>query len=1221
MRIERLDLAAFGPFSEESLDLSRPGVHVIHGPNEAGKSSALAALRALLYGIPVQTPFDFVHAKRELRLGAVLSDGDDTLDVVRHKRRENTLTTPAGEPVPEGHLLGFLNGVSEHVFTTTFALTLAELKSGGQSLVRGEGDIGQALYSAQSSLDLAVVLEELRARREELYLPKGQKRPLNLASSQYNELTERIEQEATAADGFVRLRQQVEDAGKEFARLDALLGKARSQHEQWKDVRSALAPLHTRKQALREKAALEAEGPLASPEAEERMLSLQEEAASSRFQREEAERLLDSHREELGQLSVDARLTAARDAVAALTRSAEANAQTARSLQGFERDAQGLRADAAERLRRARPEAAVDAADALHVPVALETRITSLAKEHPALVTGVDHTRAQLETKTAEADRTRALLDGLPEADGHDVLATVVKNAPPRLVEEFTRARQNLAATTAELASLASEAGWDTENHAAVLDAAVPTRSEVSAYRTRVTAHAAETKSQRAEHAKTRTGLAKAREELAALRSLMDPPSVEDLHDARERRDALWTRIRREESAEDLFGEFESALDATDRLADRLRDHSDAIAQRLTLEKQVRGLEQDVQHRAQAVEELDRERSELDREWESLWPGEAVPAPPLDAAESVLERVDALRRLYRQQDEQQQDLEQWEQTARALIDSLLGMLTEAGAPVEALASQAVDSGQITLLVPALLDLADTELQRRAQAAEQRSEAQLRARAADADLEQASLAAATAETALADWTQRWEEAVVPAGFAPGTAPEEVQAELDLLREANDLLRRAEEAERDAEQAHREVDEFDERLAAAFALCAQELPDSPGERARALEELDQRVTANARDHERAEKLRESIASAGSALGTAQAAERKVAEDLAALWKEYGVTDSAGLRAAVDRATKVAEQRKRIVEAEEHLARLGDLTALEQQAEGLGDAEVRERLEQAGRHRDEVSGQRDAANTALADANSAFARVDGTARAARLAEERAELVARAAEQTEEYVRLTLAEQILLSRVEAYRQQNQDPILRRAEELFAFLTLGRFTGLRPDLDDKGNNVLWVVRRNGREEKVSALSEGTADQLYLALRLASLERYAEAGQTMPFVVDDVFMTFDDERSEAALKVLDGMADRFQVVVFTHHDHLARLAEWVLPDGRAHLHPLPRFNPPQHNIIAPGDGTAEATTGKASRSGVAPAASPGERTCRDCGNTFIHTKRGRPPVLCPQCRG
>ena len=57
MKILRLDLRAFGPFSDVSLDLAAgsEGFHLIYGPNEAGKSSALRALRNLLYGIPGNT--------------------------------------------------------------------------------------------------------------------------------------------------------------------------------------------------------------------------------------------------------------------------------------------------------------------------------------------------------------------------------------------------------------------------------------------------------------------------------------------------------------------------------------------------------------------------------------------------------------------------------------------------------------------------------------------------------------------------------------------------------------------------------------------------------------------------------------------------------------------------------------------------------------------------------------------------------------------------------------------------------------------------------------------------------------------------------------------------------------------------------------------------------------------------------------------------------------
>ena len=63
MKILQLNLIAFGPFNETLLDLSEgeEGLHIVYGPNEAGKSSALRGLRQLLYGIPERSYDDFLH--------------------------------------------------------------------------------------------------------------------------------------------------------------------------------------------------------------------------------------------------------------------------------------------------------------------------------------------------------------------------------------------------------------------------------------------------------------------------------------------------------------------------------------------------------------------------------------------------------------------------------------------------------------------------------------------------------------------------------------------------------------------------------------------------------------------------------------------------------------------------------------------------------------------------------------------------------------------------------------------------------------------------------------------------------------------------------------------------------------------------------------------------------------------------------------------------------
>ena len=61
MRIDAIELVAFGPFTETRLDLSAPGVHVVFGANEAGKSSSIRAIEAALFGIPNRTDDDFIH--------------------------------------------------------------------------------------------------------------------------------------------------------------------------------------------------------------------------------------------------------------------------------------------------------------------------------------------------------------------------------------------------------------------------------------------------------------------------------------------------------------------------------------------------------------------------------------------------------------------------------------------------------------------------------------------------------------------------------------------------------------------------------------------------------------------------------------------------------------------------------------------------------------------------------------------------------------------------------------------------------------------------------------------------------------------------------------------------------------------------------------------------------------------------------------------------------
>lgn len=101
------------------------------------------------------------------------------------------------------------------------------------------------------------------------------------------------------------------------------------------------------------------------------------------------------------------------------------------------------------------------------------------------------------------------------------------------------------------------------------------------------------------------------------------------------------------------------------------------------------------------------------------------------------------------------------------------------------------------------------------------------------------------------------------------------------------------------------------------------------------------------------------------------------------------------------------------------------------------------------------------------------------------------------------------------------------------------------------------VGLRDGGEIGVEGMSEGTRDQLYLALRLAAIERHQQHHEPMPVILDDLLIIFDDHRASAILPILGDLGSRTQVLLFSYHRHLMELARGVLPAERVHFHQLP----------------------------------------------------------------
>jgi ABC-type Mn2+/Zn2+ transport system ATPase subunit len=105
--------------------------------------------------------------------------------------------------------------------------------------------------------------------------------------------------------------------------------------------------------------------------------------------------------------------------------------------------------------------------------------------------------------------------------------------------------------------------------------------------------------------------------------------------------------------------------------------------------------------------------------------------------------------------------------------------------------------------------------------------------------------------------------------------------------------------------------------------------------------------------------------------------------------------------------------------------------------------------------------------------------------------------------------------------------------------MTSGRYHRIWAPL---GEDFLCIDDEYGQTFRVEQLSGGTREQLFLAIRFSLVREFAKRGVELPLVMDDLFVNFDQERTDAAADcLLQVAAEGQQVLFFTCHEHIAQL--------------------------------------------------------------------------------
>ncbi len=459
-------------------------------------------------------------------------------------------------------------------------------------------------------------------------------------------------------------------------------------------------------------------------------------------------------------------------------------------------------------------------------------------------------------------------------------------------------------------------------------------------------------------------------------------------------------------------------------------------------------------------------------------------------------------------------------------------------------------------LPELLDAAERELASLDEA--QREERALAA--AEAARDEAARRLETHRAAAAEQQRAWADAASGLPVRAGASPAEVLRVLDTLvrlfaklDEARRTVRRVEGMERDAREFASRVTSLAHDNAADLLGRAPEI---------AAVELSRRFHQAHADLEKQGVLAQQILAAHEALAEQRGREGRAWARLDALRAAAGADTLEDLARTLGLSAEAKRLDRQIELLESQIRDVGESAEeadLLREAEAFGEdvlalsariEELEERAQENARERSQIDRTIGARTEGLAKLREGGSAADAALDLGAAASEVRSLALA-------YARSRAASLVLEREIEAYKRAHQGPIVERAGDLFRALTLGSFAGLATGWSGADEATLRCVRDGGREVDVDGLSDGTRDQLYLALRLATIERFAVHAEPLPLVLDDAFVHFDDARARAALTALADLAPRAQVLFFTHHERLVSIAEQAL-GPRCAVHRLPR---------------------------------------------------------------
>lgn len=1166
MKILSLRLKPYGPFTDNLLDFGdgQGSFHLVYGPNESGKTATLRAFKALLFGIPERTADDFKHEGKKLRVGACIKHSDGSiLTFQRRKGRSKTLLTEDERELSDIQLEKFLGGVDESAFSLMFAFGHEDLVRGGKEIASGKGDVGQSLFAAGAGISgLHKIRQNLDEEAGELFKQRASKPAINEAIARYKDAKREIKESGLQSSWWIeheRLRKAAEDRKEEVKKaLDALQTKLNHLER----IYQALPIIAERNEVLSQKKLLGD------------VLILPDSFKTDRLDALKAldlaradENRADTHKKtiegKIGSIAIPEGLLSQKSVIENIYVRLGSYQKELEDLPTLKERYIISRSEVESLLSELRPGASLDEAEKLRIGAPRRQHVLALVAQHEGLEEKMGGVIEQIDSlklkKLAAASELQKTGEPVDTGRLKKVTAGIrkegdIEKALEKAVLGIKKAEDSMQKGLSRL-SLWKGAAEELEG------LSVPLPETIDRYETEIN----RINNDIAQLESTIEGktdeLEQIEKEVVDLDRSGVVPTETDLEQARYRRDEGWRLVKgiwvekefdegrtREYSPElPLDQAYEKSVSEADQIADRLRRETDRVSRKAILLSNRGRLLENIKALETQKEEATSVKTMHLADWRTLW--EPLGFNPLTPRE-MRSWLQGWQKLANEAENLRTLREEASAIGKRISNSHSSLMKCLGA-----LGHETKGGQT---LAELIDESQDVIDKNENIAREKDALRRSIKGFAEQLAEASGKEEKIRPAMAAWRENWKKEMTDMDLAADTVP---SAASDYITRSQDLIARLDNAngfEKRIAAIGKNMRDFENDVRLLIERVSPDLSALPAEQA--VSELHSRLGKAVTDNATLMSLHQDLSDRTHELESAKNAIAMAEISIQALLKEAKCGHIDQLREVGEKSDLAKSLKNKLELLEKQLFAYSAGVKIEQfiaEAQGADPDSLPSNIRDLQKEIETLNIESSELERTIGAETAILKQVDGSSKAAVAAEKAQNAASQIEEFTARYIKLRLAAAILKNEIERYRARNQGPVLERASRVFSTLTSGSFSGLRTTFDEKDAQILVGVRKDTDEDvTVETMSEGTCDQLYLALRLASIEKYIEASEPIPLVLDDVLVNFDDERAAACLKVLAEISKRMQMIYFTHHQHILDLALKSLPPDVLMVHKL-----------------------------------------------------------------